>query len=136
MIRKKKKSEKTYRKRLIEDLDEIAGKIVRTLGRGQCIAHDFHKNDFQCGNGIQCNHVFQRRHYQIRWDLDNLFPACGSFNVWSKFNEGEMHAWYLRKFPEKYKRLEKLTGEYKPSITEMEVELKYLRSIAARYGIK
>lgn len=127
MIRKKKRSEKTRRKRLIEDLDEVAGKIVRSLG--YCTAHEYHKDYFPCGNGLQCNHVFKREEYRIRWDLDNLFCACGSFNCWSKFNEGKMHVWFYRNFPEKFERIEKLTGSYKPTITEMEEKLAELKKI-------
>jgi hypothetical protein len=133
--KKKRVNEKTLRKKLIKANDILFSKIVRYVGGGKCMAHDHHKHQFDCGNGIQCNHVFQRRHMRIRWNLSNAFCGCASFNTYSKYNEGELHTWFAREYPLRFAEIEPLKGEYKPSIQELEDTFKRLTSVAVQCGL-
>lgn len=59
--------ERKERIKLIKELDKLASQIIRQ--RGKCEI---------CGKRetLQCVHIFSRRNFSVRWDLDNLLCLC------------------------------------------------------------
>lgn len=69
------KKKKTARQKLIENLDELFSKIIRTRANYTCE---------RCGrkDGVmQCCHVYSRKVLGLRWDLQNAFCGCGGCHI-------------------------------------------------------
>ena len=90
---------KPSRKSLIKKLDELVSKIVRKRNP-YCV---------QCGSKKQsgAGHVFSRRFYSVRWDLDNVWTQCWSCNYRHKVSDPYLYwKWYQDKFGiEKFNKL-------------------------------
>lgn len=97
---KKLKIKKPTRKSLIRKLDNKVSEIVR-------------KRDTNCvicfsTKQITAGHLFSRRFYSTRWDLDNVFTQCWPCNYTHGRDQSKYFLWYINKFGlEKFKELEK-----------------------------
>ena len=66
------------RKSLINKLDKLCSEIVRA--RGFCQRCNKSKDH----SDLQCAHIFHRRHFSLRWELDNLLCLCkGCHMFWA-----------------------------------------------------
>lgn len=64
---------KLNRKKLIKKLDELASKLCCREWGGKCAL---------CGKaGSQTHHYFSRRHYSLRWEIDNLAFMCFACHI-------------------------------------------------------
>ena len=89
----KKKSKSFF----IKKLDKIVSEIVRA--RGYCV---------KCGkqNGLQCCHIFHRRHFVIRWDLKNLLCLCSGCHIFWAHKEPIEFGEFVQNFLGKKKYIE------------------------------
>ena len=71
---KKKVSDKTERKRLISELDQLISQVCKKRWGGRCGI---------CGGpGSQAHHYFSRKSYgSVRWDMENLIWLCFSCHI-------------------------------------------------------
>lgn len=98
---KKLKTKKPSRKSLIMKLDILVSKIVRERNP-YCV---------QCGlkgKQLGAGHVFSRKYYSTRWDLDNVFTQCWPCNYTHGRDQAKYFLWYINKFGlDKFRELDK-----------------------------
>lgn len=90
-----KTAKKPTRSKLIKKLDVVFSQYVRLSNaddRGFCTCVTCGKKGHWKTGGIQAGHFISRKHYSVRWDLDNVKPQCVACNV---YRAGEQYKYSL-----------------------------------------
>jgi 5-methylcytosine-specific restriction endonuclease McrA len=90
-----KTAKKPTRSKLIKKLDVVFSQYVRRSNaddRGFCTCVTCGKKGHWKTGGIQAGHFISRKHYSVRWDLDNVKPQCVACNV---YRAGEQYKYSL-----------------------------------------
>ena len=100
-------AKKPNRKTIIKKLDKACGDFVKTRDAYTCV---------QCGStkSPSWGHIFSRRHYATRWDLENSFCQCWSCNYRHSFDNYDYYKWFQDRFGNA--KFEKLRARYKASV--------------------
>jgi len=79
------------RKTLVKKLDKIVGDYIKLRDSYRCV---------QCGSVDKPSwgHVFSRRSYSTRWDLENGFCQCWSCNFKHSHDNYEYYKWFQDRF--------------------------------------
>ena len=101
-----KKSSAKKRKTLVRKLDTLVSKLVRKRDK-YCV---------QCGTTyrLTAGHIFSRRSYSTRWDLENVFAQCWSHNFQHGFDNYDYYKWYQDKFG--VEKFDELRFKFKSSV--------------------
>lgn len=89
----KKKKIKSERKQLVVRLDQLIREIIKHRDNTCC----------SCGkqDGVyQVGHYIGRRHYSIRWDLQNVHAQCPGCNLYHNVNPAPYSAFMARTYGE------------------------------------
>ena len=113
-----KNSKKPTRSKLIKKLDTVFSQYVRLSNaddRGYCTCITCGKKGHWKTGGIQAGHFISRKHYSVRWDLDNVKPQCVACNV---YRAGEQYKYSLylgeklsKKLDDKSREITKFTSK-------------------------
>ena len=90
-----KTAKKPTRSKLVKKLDVVFSQYVRLSNadnRGYCTCVTCGKQGHWKTGGIQAGHFLSRKHYSIRWSLDNVKPQCVACNV---YRAGEQYKYSL-----------------------------------------
>ena len=90
-----KTAKKPTRSKLVKKLDVVFSQYVRLSNadkRGYCTCVTCGKQGHWKTGGIQAGHFISRKHYSIRWSLDNVKPQCVACNV---YRAGEQYKYSL-----------------------------------------
>ena len=90
-----KTAKKPTRSKLVKKLDVVFSQYVRLSNadsRGFCTCVTCGKQGHWKTGGIQAGHFMSRKHYSIRWSLDNVKPQCVACNV---YRAGEQYKYSL-----------------------------------------
>mgnify|MGYP001614439918 CR=1 FL=1 len=92
---------KPTRKSLIRKLDILVSKIVRERDKS-CV---------MCGSikQLKAGHLFSRRYYNGRWNLDNVWTQCWPENFRHSNDSYPYWNWYITKFG--FKKFQSLAQE-------------------------
>ena len=85
------KRKKPSRKLLVKKLDKAVSELVRERD-GCCVV---------CGSTYKlgCGHIFTRKNYSTRWDLQNCWCQCWSCNFYhSSVEPWKYFNWFITKF--------------------------------------
>ena len=74
----------------IDKIDVVFSKLIRLRARFNC---DRCRRYFPLGHGLQCAHVFGRRHQSTRFDPDNAIALCYSDHQYFGENPTIFTAW-------------------------------------------
>ena len=104
---------RSERKRLIDVLDTLWRRAVKTRDQGLCR---------KCGKlGLEAHHVFSRRHSAIRFMLDNGLSLCPTCHRFAHDNPDSFHSWAsLEVGEERFELLER--ARYWPELTLGELD--------------
>ena len=78
---------KTERKKLIDRCDDEARRIARERAGGHCGYCEMFYSD------LHDHHIFSRRHFSVRWDLDNHIMLCPICHEYAHNYPEEFLAW-------------------------------------------
>lgn len=94
------------RKRVIAELDGLCRAAV--MERDQVCQ--------RCGTGsdLQWSHVHSRRHYCIRWVLENSKALCRACHCWWTNNPLEAAYWFSKNWPLRWELVNELLRTSKP----------------------
>lgn len=90
-----KTSKKPTRGKLVKKLDVVFSQYIRLSNadnRGMCTCVTCGKQGHWKTGGIQAGHFISRKHYNTRWDEDNVKPQCVACNV---YRAGEQYKYSL-----------------------------------------
>lgn len=81
---------KPNRKLIVKKLDKAVSEFVRKRDK-VCVVCG---SDYKLG----CGHIFTRKNYSTRWDLENCWCQCWSCNYRHTFSQYEYFKWFIDKF--------------------------------------
>ena len=124
----KKPNIKTLKKKLWE----LTKQYIRLRDRNLCQ----HCGKYVTGKQAHTSHVIPKSRGNIyRYNLDNLKLLCYTCHRWWHGNPIESGEWFKTKFPERYKRIQELSGvvqfrraDYERMIKEVEEKIAVLMS--------
>lgn len=104
------------RKAIIAKLDKLARAMVFERDKDRCV---------RCGStsGLQWSHVHSRRHYSIRWEMDNGKVLCIKCHCWWTNNPIEAAFWFSQNFPLRWEHVNELLRTSKPVKNHELIEL-------------
>jgi 5-methylcytosine-specific restriction endonuclease McrA len=94
----------------IKKLDTISAKVCKDRDNWECI---YCGNGKETGNQVHWHHIVTRNNFQTRWCLDNLITVCASHHNLSPksfHKDPEMFEWWVKTYPERYKKVWSLKG--------------------------
>ena len=96
---KKKRRKKSERQKIVDKLDTLFSKVVRTRDRYSC-----QKDKCTCLNNkyTQCCHIWGRRSEATRWDEKNAITMCYYHHLtWAHHEPLEFSEWIKKKIGSK-----------------------------------
>lgn len=109
-------TKKPSRKTLIRNLDDIVRELVFKR-HPYCVV---------CGSTyrLEPGHIFTRKYYSTRWDLDNVWTQCHSCNLKHVHDTYPFFNWYQKKFG--MKKFDELHRRFLKSVPIKDFQLQEL----------
>lgn len=86
----KQKPRKISRKGIVVKLDHIVSLIVRARDKTCVLCNS--------SNQLTAGHIFSRKAYSTRWDLENVWCQCWGCNFKHTFDAWPYFEWFIKKF--------------------------------------
>lgn len=84
------------------------------------------------GSGLECSHVYSRRHRTIRWCVDNAEALCSGCHRWWHSSPADSGIWYALKVGDRHIELlreKRDSGVKVPKSEETEIAAHYREQI-------